>query len=103
MASEILPAAFVDPSSTAVPPCAMPSPLQDVDMWLVDSLVIPTSLHDVEGRLVRVNEVAERASGKSNTEWAGHHFTEPLPPEARESVAAHFRRAVERCEGSHTD
>jgi PAS domain S-box-containing protein len=79
----------------------MPSPLQDVDMWLVDSLVIPASLHDVEGRFVRVNEAAERASGKSNSEWLGHHFTEPLPPEARESVAAHFRRAVER--GEPTD
>jgi PAS domain S-box-containing protein len=76
----------------------MPYPLQDVDMWLVDSLAIPASLHDVEGRFVRVNEAAERASGKSNAEWLGRHFTEPLPPEARESVAEHFRRAVERGE-----
>jgi PAS domain S-box-containing protein len=79
----------------------MPYPLQDVDMWLVDSLVIPASLHDVDGRFVRVNEAAERASGRSNAEWLGRHFTEPLPPEARKSVAAQFRRAVER--GEPTD
>jgi PAS domain S-box-containing protein len=77
---------------------AMPAPLQDVDLWLVDSLMIPASLHDVDGHFVRVNEAAERASGRSNAEWFGRHFTEPLPPEARKSVAAHFRRAVERGE-----
>ena len=80
---------------------AMPYPLQDVDMWLVDSLAIPASLHDVEGRIVHMNEAAERASGKSNAQWLGRHFTEPLPPEARENVAAQFRRAVER--GEPTD
>lgn len=37
----------------------MPNPLQDVDLSLVDSLVIPTSVHDVEGRFVHVNEAAE--------------------------------------------
>jgi PAS domain S-box-containing protein len=79
----------------------MPYPLRDVDMWLVDSLVIPASLHDVEGRFVHVNEAAERASEKTNAQWLGHHFTEPLPPEARENVAAQFRRAVER--GEPTD
>jgi PAS domain S-box-containing protein len=77
---------------------AMPSPLQDVDLWLVDSLMIPASLHDVDGRFLRVNEAAERASGRSNAQWLGRHFLEPLPPEARKSVAAHFRRAVERGE-----
>jgi PAS domain S-box-containing protein len=75
--------------------------LQDVDLWLVDSLVVPASLHDVEGRFVHVNEAAERASGMSNAQWLGRHFTEPLPPEAREKVAAQFRRAVER--GEPTD
>jgi PAS domain S-box-containing protein len=79
----------------------MPYPLQDVDMWLVDSLAIPASLHDVKGRFVHVNEAAERASGKTNAQWLGRHFTEPLPPEARENVAAQFRRAVER--GETTD
>jgi PAS domain S-box-containing protein len=79
----------------------MPHGLQDVDLWLVDSLMVPASLHDVEGRFVHVNEAAERASGKSNAQWLGRHFTEPLPPGAREKVAAQFRRAVER--GEPTD
>ena len=75
--------------------------MQDVDLWLVDSLVVPASLHDVEGRFLHVNEAAERASGRSNAQWLGRHFSEPLPPEARASVAAQFRRAVER--GEPTD
>jgi PAS domain S-box-containing protein len=79
----------------------MSSPLQDVDLWLVDSLVIPASLHDVEGRFLRVNEAAERVSGRSNAQWLGRHFTEPVPPEARDNVAAQFRRAVEQ--GEPTD
>ena len=74
---------------------AMVSPLQDVELWLVDSLVIPASLHDVEGRFLRLNAAAERASGKSNAELVGHHFTELLPAGARESVTAHFCRAAE--------
>ena len=69
--------------------------LQDADMWLVASLAVPASLHDVRGRFLYVNEAAERASGRSNAQWRGHHFTDPLPPEARENVVAQFRRAVE--------
>jgi PAS domain S-box-containing protein len=80
---------------------AMPQPLQGVDLWLVDSLVVPASLHDVEGRFVHMNAAAERASGNSNAELLGHHFTEMLPPEARENVQAQFRRAAER--GEPTD
>jgi PAS domain S-box-containing protein len=80
---------------------AMSNRLRDVDMGLIDSLVVPASLHDVDGRFVHVNEAAERASGKSNAQWLGHHFTEPLPPEARDKVAALFRRAVES--GEPTD
>jgi PAS domain S-box-containing protein len=76
----------------------MPDRLQDVDLWLVDSLVVPASLHDVEGRFVHVNEAAERASGRTNAQWLGRHFTEPLPPQARRKVSAQFRRAVERGE-----
>jgi PAS domain S-box-containing protein len=80
---------------------AVTDPLQDVDLWLVDSLMIPASLHDVEGRFLHVNEAAERASGQSNAQFLGRHFTDPVPPEAREGVAAQFRRAVER--GEPTD
>jgi PAS domain S-box-containing protein len=80
---------------------AMPHRLEGIDLWLVDSLVVPASLHDVEGRFVHMNAAAEQASGNSNARMLGHHFTNPLPPEAREKVAAQFRRAVER--GEPTD
>jgi PAS domain S-box-containing protein len=78
----------------------MPDPFRDVDFSLVDSLVIPASVHDVEGRFVHMNEAAERASGKTNAQLLGHYFTELLPPEARASVTAQFRRAVQ---GEPTD
>jgi PAS domain S-box-containing protein len=76
-------------------------PLPELDLWLIDSLVVPASLHDTEGRFIRVNPAAEQASGRSNAWWVGRHFTEPLPPEAREKVRAQFRRAVES--GEPTD
>ena len=79
----------------------MTNRLQDVDLWLVDSLVVPASLHDVEGRFVHLNAAAERASGLSGAQWLGRHFTEPVPAEARGKVAAQFRRAVERGEPTH--
>jgi PAS domain S-box-containing protein len=68
---------------------------------LVDSLVVPASLHDAEGRFVHMNAAAERASGHSNAELLGRHFRELLPREARENVEAQFRRAVEH--GEPTD
>jgi hypothetical protein len=37
---------------------AMPHRLQDEDLWLVDSLVMPASPHDLEGRLVHLNPAA---------------------------------------------
>jgi PAS domain S-box-containing protein len=79
----------------------MAGELQGVDVWLVDSLVVPASLHDVDGRFVRMNAAAERAIGSSNAHWLGRHFTEPVPPEARENVEAQFRHAVET--GEPTD
>jgi PAS domain S-box-containing protein len=78
----------------------VPDGLQDADMWLVDSFVVPASVHDVQGRFVHVNEAAARASGRSNAHWLGRHFTEPVPPDARDKVVAQFRRAVE---GEPTD
>lgn len=77
------------------------SPLADLDLRLLDWLAIPASLHDANGRFVYTNAAAERASGHSNDWFAGLHFTELLPPEARENVSAQFRRAVER--GEPTD
>jgi PAS domain S-box-containing protein len=64
-------------------------------MWLVDSLVVPASLHDVDGRFVHANAAAERASGYSNAELLGRHQLDLLPPEARASVDTQFRRAAE--------
>ncbi len=64
----------------------MPYPLQDVDKWMVDSLMIPASLHDVNGRFGHMNAAAERASGKSNTQMLGGHITDLLPPEVRKNV-----------------
>jgi PAS domain S-box-containing protein len=75
--------------------------LQSVDVWLVDSLVVPASLHDMNGRFLHVNAAAELASGRSNSYWVGRHFAEPLPPGARKKVTAQFRRAVEH--GEPTD
>ena len=69
--------------------------LEDIDRSLVDSLVIPASLHDVEGRFVHINAAAERASGKSNAELLGRPMTELLPREAHANVEAQFRRAIE--------
>jgi PAS domain S-box-containing protein len=74
---------------------AMPQGLEGIDVWLVDSLVVPASLHDLKGRFVHTNAAAERASGYSNAELLGRHFTDLLPPEVRKTVVAHFLRAVE--------
>jgi PAS domain S-box-containing protein len=75
--------------------------LRDVDLWLVDRLLVPASLHDVNGTFVHVNAAAEHASGFSREELVGRHYTHPLVPEARKRVEAHFRHAVER--GEPTD
>jgi PAS domain S-box-containing protein len=79
----------------------MSDALQDVDLWLVDSLVVPVSLHDVYGRFVHMNAAAERAIGYSNEQLRGRHLTEMIPSEARDSVEALFRGAVEH--GEPTD
>jgi PAS domain S-box-containing protein len=57
--------------------------------------VVPVSLHGLDGRFVHANAAAERASGYSNAQLRGKHFTDLLRPEARENVEAQFRRAVE--------
>lgn len=79
----------------------MPNRLQDVDLSLVDSLMVPASLHDVDGRFVHMNAAAERASGNSVGQLLGRFYTEPLLPEEREKVEAQFRRAVDH--GEPTD
>jgi PAS domain S-box-containing protein len=79
----------------------MPDLLEGVDLRLVDSLVVPASLHDVEGRFVHMNPAAELASGRSSAQLLGRDLTYLLPPEVHEHVRAQFRRAVER--GEPTD
>jgi PAS domain S-box-containing protein len=74
------------------------APLLEADLWLVDSLIVPASLHDTEGRFIHMNPAAELASGNTTSQMIGHHFTEPLLPDARPIVEAHFERAVERGE-----
>jgi PAS domain S-box-containing protein len=74
---------------------------QDLDFWLLDSLMVPASLHDVRGRFVHMNASAEQASGRSNAQLVGRRLTELLPQEAHENVESQFRRAVER--GEPTD
>src|SRR5712691_518526 len=76
-------------------------PLEAVDLWLVDRLVVPASLHDVNSRFVPLNAAAERASGKLDAELLGREITHLLPREAHENVLAQFRRAIER--GEPTD
>jgi PAS domain S-box-containing protein len=73
----------------------MPHRLPGADVSFVDSLVVPASLHDVDGWIVHANPAAERASGYSNAQLVGRHHTGLLPPEARENVETQFRRAVE--------
>jgi PAS domain S-box-containing protein len=77
------------------------SNLQDLDMWLVDTLAVPASLHGPDGRFVHLNAAGEQASGKSNAELRGRHFTELLPLEVRDQVEAQFRRAA--VDGEPTD
>jgi PAS domain S-box-containing protein len=72
-----------------------PRGLEGIDPWLVDSLIVPASLHDLKGRFVHTNPAAERASGYSNAQLLGRHFTDLLRPEDRKTVVAQFRRAVE--------
>ena len=82
-------------------PGALPDALRNRDFWLIDGLVVPASLHDVEGRFVHMNAAAERAIGRTNAELLGGHFTDSVPPELRAGVEALFRRALET--GEPTD
>lgn len=76
-------------------------PLQERDFWLIDSLSVPSSVHDLSGRFVYMNAAAEQASGFTNEQLCGRELTDRLPSETREPVRALFRRAVEH--GEPTD
>ena len=79
----------------------MSRPLNERDLWLIDSLVVPVALYDAEGRCVRINAPAELASGLTNAQMVGRHFTDLVPPESRANVEEQFRRVVEH--GEPTD
>jgi PAS domain S-box-containing protein len=71
---------------------------RELDFSFVDSLVVPASVHDVEGRFVHVNAAAEQAAGTSRSELLTLRYTDLLRPEERPHVEAQFRRAVEQGE-----
>jgi PAS domain S-box-containing protein len=71
------------------------SDFTDADFAFVDALMVPASLHDVSGVFVHMNAAAEEAAGHPKPNWVGRHHLDPVPPEAREHVAAQFRRALE--------
>ncbi|HET8893329.1 MAG TPA: helix-turn-helix transcriptional regulator [Gaiellaceae bacterium] len=79
----------------------MRRPLNERDFWLVDSLGVPSTIHDLSGRFVHMNAAAEQASGFTNAQLRGHELTDRLPAESRDAVLAVFRRAVEQ--GEPTD
>lgn len=57
-----------------------------LDFSLVDRLSVPASLHDVDGRFLHMNASAESVLAKSIADMRGRRYTDPVPPEARESV-----------------
>ncbi len=79
----------------------MARPLQERDFWLVDSLAVPATLHDLSGRFVHMNAAAELAVGFTSAQMRDRNLTDRLPPEAHAPVMAEFRRVVER--GEPTD
>jgi PAS domain S-box-containing protein len=72
-----------------------------IDVALVDRLVVPASLHDVDGRFLHMNAAAERACGRSSAEMRGLKLTTMLPRETHDHVLSVFRRAMES--GEPTD
>ena len=69
--------------------------LRRAEWWLIDSLVVPATIHGRDGRFMHMNAAAERASGMSNAQMRGRPMTELLPPEVHGTVDAQFRRAIE--------
>src|SRR2546421_8797992 len=77
---------------------AMSHPLQDVDLWLVDSLVVPVSLHGLDGRFVHANAAAERACGYSNAELPAGVITPAISRPARQHSARSLKPGADRHE-----
>ena len=73
-------------------------PFRELDFWLVDSLIVPASLHDVNGTFVHMNAAAERAANLTVDDLRGRSLTYLVVPELRSHVEDLFRSAVERGE-----
>ena len=73
-------------------------PFRELDFWLVDSLIIPASLHNVDGTFVHMNAAAERAANVTSDDLRGRSLTYLVVPEQRPHVEDLFRSAVERGE-----
>jgi PAS domain S-box-containing protein len=69
--------------------------LGDIDLRFVDALGVPASAHDLEGRLVYVNEPGVRASGRTRAELLESHYADSLTDETRPLVETQFRRVVQ--------
>ena len=72
----------------------MPASLGEIDLRFVDALGVPASAHDLEGRLVYVNEPGVRASGRTRAELLKTRYTDALTEETCPLVEAQFRRVV---------
>ncbi|HEX4521615.1 MAG TPA: LuxR C-terminal-related transcriptional regulator [Gaiellaceae bacterium] len=72
--------------------------LRPANLWLIDTLAVPASLHDAKGRFVHLNPAAERACGYPKEEFLGRHFTYPVPVAEHQRLELLFGRAVDRCE-----
>src|SRR5579862_4223403 len=75
--------------------------LEDMDLWWLDALAVPASLHDTTGRFIHLNAAGERAAGMARAQWTKLHYLDPVPPEGRELVETNFRRAADK--GESTD
>lgn len=75
--------------------------LAEIDLRFVDALGVPASAHDLDGRLVYVNEPGVRASGRTRAELLESNFRDSLTAETRPLVETQFRRVVQ--EGALVD
>lgn len=68
--------------------------IDELDFHLIDALVVPASVHALDGRYLHLNPAGEAASGFSDGELRGRHFKELVPRELHAYVEAHFATAL---------
>jgi PAS domain S-box-containing protein len=71
--------------------------LGDVDLGFVDAIVVPASVHDLDGRFLAVNQGGVDASGRSRAELMAGRYTDSLTPETKALVEALFQRVLREC------